>query len=160
MFKLSRAAVDFRYNDIGVSTFLGPAPFSFGVDCKPLDWQIDCAAQICHALIPILSAPQELSFHSCDHKKIPPELRDGAADSATWHDLLRSFIGVRDLFIFGPILEELSRALQVDEVGSDPGFLPNLRSIHAKDNLFTSFIDTRQVVGRPVQFVGLVTTSQ
>ena len=53
--------------------------------------------------------------------------------------------------------EELSRALQMDEVGSDPGFLPNLRSIrvpsiHERRNLFTSFIDTRQAVGRPVQF--------
>ena len=48
--------------------------------------------------------------------------------------------------------EELSCALQVDEVGSDPSFLPKLQSIHASHNLFTSFIDTRQVVGRPVQF--------
>jgi hypothetical protein len=40
----------------------------------------------------------------------------------------------------------------MDEVGLDPGFLPNLRSIRALDNLFTSFIDARRVVGRPVQF--------
>ena len=159
VFKLSRAAVSFRCHEVCVSSLLGWTPFRLSVSCRPLDWQIDGAAQICHALIPILSGAQELTFDS--YNRIPPELRHGAAgDSATWHDLLRIFIGVQDLDINGPILEELSRALQVDEVGSDPGFLPNLRSIHAKDNLFTSFIDTRQVVGRPVRFVGHIITVQ
>ena len=59
---------------------------------------------------------------------------------------------MKELYINEVLLEELSRALQVDEVGLDPGFLPNLRSIHAADNLFTAFIDTRQALGRPVQF--------
>jgi hypothetical protein len=59
---------------------------------------------------------------------------------------------VNQLHIYPGLTEELSRALQVDEVGSDPGFLPNLRSIGAAHNLFTSFIDTRRVVGRPVEF--------
>ena len=81
-------------------------------------------------------------------------MRNGAIDSATWHDLLRSFIGVKQLRISNALLEELSRALQVDEVGLDPGFLPNLQSIRTRRNLYTSFIDTRQVVGRPVQFKG------
>ena len=56
------------------------------------------------------------------------------------------------LYIKGGLLDELSRALRVDEVGSDPGFLPNLRSISAGRNVFTTFIDTRRVVGRLVQF--------
>ena len=84
---------------------------------------------------------------------IPTEWQNGEIDGTTWHELLRSFIGVKELYIDDALLEELSRALQVDEVGLDPGFLPNLQSIHADDNLFTSFIDSRQVVGRPVQFV-------
>ena len=132
---------------------LGQMPFTLRVRCKPLDWQIDCAAQICHALIPTLSGVEELR-PVIDYWEIPTEMRNGAIDSATWHDLLRSFIGVKKLYIYNVLLEELSRALQVDEVGSDPSFLPNLQSIYAKDNLFTSFIDTRQVVGRPVQFEG------
>ena len=57
-----------------------------------------------------------------------------------------------ELYIGEPLLEELSRALQVDGVGLDPGFLPNLRYINARRNLFTSFIDSGQVVGRSVQF--------
>ena len=81
---------------------------------------------------------------------MPTELRNGAIDSATWHDLLRPFIGMKWIHIDEALLEELSRALEVGEVGSDPGFLPNLQSIHAEHNLFVSFIEARQVAGRPV----------
>ena len=35
------------------------------------------------------------------------------------------------LYINGGLLKELSRALQVDGVGLDPGFLLDLRSIYA-----------------------------
>ena len=63
-----------------------------------------------------------------------------------------SFIGVREVYIGSRLLEELSRALQEDEVVLDPGFLPNLQSIYAPDNMFSSFIDARQIVGRPVAY--------
>jgi hypothetical protein len=59
---------------------------------------------------------------------------------------------VKELRIETGLLEELARALQMDEAGSDPGFLPDLREIVAARNLFTSFIDARQVVGHSVQF--------
>ena len=107
----------------------------------------------CNALIPALSlAGLEQIRLTYLYKKIPTEWQNGAIDGTTWHELLRSFIGVKELHIYDALLEELSRALQVDEIGLDPEFLPNLQSIHAVDNLFTPFIETRQVVGRPVQF--------
>ena len=159
VFRLSSAWVNFYHHEVSISmnhdhgiVGIGRIPFSLSVRCKPLDWQIDCVAEICQGLIPTLSGVEEVSL-SPGYKEIPTEMRNGAIDSATWHDLLRSFIGVKELHIKEPaLLEELSRALQVDEVGLDPGFLPNLQSIHATHNPFTSFIDTRQVVGRPVQF--------
>ena len=157
MFKVYRMIVSFHGNFYDIST---PMPmigqnfersaFSLCVRCKALDWQIDCAAQICDALIPTLSGVEELSLNY--HQEIPTEMRNGTIDSATWYDLLRTFIGVKRLRIGDALLEELSRALQVDEVGLDPGFLPNLQSIRARRNLFTSFIDARQVVGRHLQF--------
>ena len=151
VFKLSRMRVEFHHDEVRIS-MLGKAPFSLHVMCKPLDGQLDCAAQICHALIPTLSSVQNLSLSS--YRETPIELRDGAVDSTKWHDLLRSFIGVKelDIYWYGLLLDELSCALQGDEVGSDPEFLPNLRSIRARLNLFTTFIRTRQVVGRPVHF--------
>ena len=152
-FKLPCAVVGFDGNEVYVimGRHAGWGPFQFHVKCNQLDWQIDCAAQICRSLIPALSGV-ELIRLMCFHKKIPTEWQNGAVDGSTWHELLRSFIGVKELYIDKPLLEELSCALQVDEVGSDPGFLHNLQSIGAASNLFTSFIDTRQVVGRPVRF--------
>ena len=153
-FKHPCAAVRFNHREVYVTMVhhgSGRGPFLLRVICKQLDWQIDCAAQICHTLIPALSCVEQLSLYH-DFRRIPDELRNGAIDSATWHDLLRSFIGVQRLYIKGGLLDELSRALRVDEVGSDPGFLPNLRSISAGRNVFTTFIDTRRVVGRLVQF--------
>ena len=150
-FKLSSAKVSFYSNEVLVSMShgLGRRAFSICVICKPLNRQIDCMAKICDALIPMLSGVEKLSLL----QEIPTEMRNGAIDSATWCDLLRRFIGVKDLHILdGSLLEELSRALQVDEVGLDPDFLPNLRSIRASRNLFTSFIDARQVVGRPIVY--------
>ena len=155
VFKLSSARVSFHYKEVRVSMLAdrsGPKPFYIRVKCKPLDWQIDCAIQICHELIPTLSGVEELTLALDSYQKIPTEMQNGAIDSTTWHDLLRSFVGVKELYIYDVLLEELSRALQADEVGSDPGFLPNLRSIHAEDNRSTSFINTRQGVGRPVEF--------
>ena len=156
-FKLPGVAVGFDCNEVYVTTVLRGSerfdrgPFHLRVMCKQLDWQIDCASQICHALIPALSSAERLTLYY-NHWDVTTEFQNGAIDSATWHDLLRSFIGVQRLYIDNRLLEELSGALQVDEVGSDPGFLPNLRSINSRRNLFTAFIDTRQVVGRPVQF--------
>ena len=151
-FKFPIANVNFDRETVYVTMAgSGWAPSLLRMICKPLDWQIDGMAQICHGLIPALSCVERLTLNH--HEEISSELRDGGIDSATWHDLLRSFIGMKELDIGGNgISEELSHALQVDEVGLDPEFLPNLRSIRARRNLFASFIDTRQVVGRPVQF--------
>ena len=59
VFKLSSATVGFHHNEVSVSMGhdhgLGRIYFFLWVRCKPLDWQIDCAAQICHAFIPTLS---------------------------------------------------------------------------------------------------------
>jgi hypothetical protein len=156
-FKFATATVSFDRNAVSVNTihhssnWFEQGPFCFRVMCKQLDWQIDCAAQICHALNIALSSVEQFRL-VCYYTEIPTELWDGSIDGTTWHELLRPFIGVEELFIVHSLLEELSRALQVDDVGLDPGFLPNLRSIHAHNNLFTPFVDARQVVGRSVRF--------
>ena len=128
--------------------------FFFRVMCAQLDWQIDCAAQICNALIPALSGVEELWLECPYDFRIPTALQDGEIDGTTWLELLRPFVSVKELHIYPALTEEVSRALQlqVEEVGLNPGFLPNLQSINARDNLFTTFIDTCQVVGRSVRF--------
>ena len=157
VFKLSSATVGFHDDEVCVSTGtvhnhgLERIPFSLYVMCRQLDWQIDCASQICHALIPTLSGVEELSLVPGYQARLT-EMGNIGIDSASWHDLLRRFIGVKELHMYRGLMEELSRALQADEILLDPGFLPNLRFIRAADNLFTSFIDARRVVGRPVTY--------
>ncbi|KAF8268652.1 hypothetical protein EI94DRAFT_1700067 [Lactarius quietus] len=127
--------------------------FILCVMCKPFDWQIDCAAQICSELIPTLSVVEKLSLGY--GLVMPTEWQSGEIDGTTRHDLLRSFIGVKQLRISNSLSEELSRALQVDEIGSDPGFLPALQELVSlfnglhESSLFGSFIHARWEAGRP-----------
>ncbi|KAH9172510.1 hypothetical protein EDB89DRAFT_885835 [Lactarius sanguifluus] len=128
---------------------------SFHVMCRQLDWQIDCAAQICSALMPALSGVERLKLQFYD-RTMPTEWQNGEIDSTTWHELFRAFIGVRELHICAALSQELSRALQVDEARSDQGLLPGLRELVSEfkwertDNPFGSFIDARRAAGRPV----------
>ncbi|KAF8257413.1 hypothetical protein EI94DRAFT_1758494 [Lactarius quietus] len=79
---------------------------------------------------------------------------NGEIDGTTWHELLRSFIEMNELRICDALSEELSRALQVADVGLDPGFLPSLQDIRfyeeGGNNLFGLFTHARRVAGRPV----------
>jgi len=122
------------------------------VKCKPLDWQIECAAQICTALAPKLLVSDVERFILDDDSLNLGKWARAEIDETTLHELLRSFVGVKELHIETTLLEELARALEMDEVGSDPGFLPDLQEIVAERNRFASFIDTRRLVGRPVRF--------
>ena len=166
--KLPNANIFFGQNEVYITTVhdhgslrrLEKGPFFLRVACNQLNCKIKYASQICHSLTSALSGVEGLTLYLYHDENrwdnwIRTELRKGAIDSATWHNLLRSFVGLRELRIYYyALLEELSRALQVDEVGLDPGFLPNLRSVTARENRFTSFINTRRVMGRPVQFSG------
>ena len=166
------ARVHFRS---GVSMITLGYCIALRVMCKQLDWQIDCAAQICNALMPALSGVQNLrlSFGGPEMPTnyweipigalglggpvMPTNWENGEIDATTWHELLRSFIGVNELRICGALSQELSRALQVDEVGLDPGLLPRLQELVSEfegvhpASLFGSFIHTRRVTGRPVR---------
>ncbi|KAH9019892.1 hypothetical protein EDB85DRAFT_547324 [Lactarius pseudohatsudake] len=100
--------------------------------CKNLDWQIDCAAQVCGALMPVLSGVEKLTldFHK---ETMPTKWQNGEIDGTTW-----------------ALSEELSRGLEVGEIGSDPGLLPNLQDLVSQfrgvraNNVFGSFVHTRQ----------------
>ena len=126
--------------------------FALHVMCRQLDWQIDCASQICSALMPSLSGVENLrlTFYG---QAIPTEWQNGEIDDTMWHEFHRAFVGVKKPRLCTALSEELSRALQVNDVGSDPGLLPSLQEIeiysHDSD-LFSSFIRARHIAGRPV----------
>jgi hypothetical protein len=158
-FKLPIARVLFHRNEVSILTSRQASRWSDGpcrirVMCKQFDWQIDCAAQICSALIPALSGVPERFILECPTDPMLSGWRKIEIDYTTWIELLRPLVGVKELrFDNAVLLEELSHALQVDEVlGLDPGFLPDLQYIVAGNNRFASFIDTRRAAGRPVLF--------
>jgi hypothetical protein len=122
-----------------------------------IDWQSDCATQICKALMHTLSRVEELRlvFHE---ETTPTEWEDGEIGDITWHELLRVFVGVKELHVCAGLSQELSRALQAD-VGSNPaGFLPSLKEIVSQfegsdgEHLFSSFIGARRIAGYPVRY--------
>lgn len=130
------------------------------VMCKQTGWQIDCVAQICIALMPALSGVDMLTLDNKYGWDTPAltrlELRNDVFDDMMWHDLLRSFGGVKRLCVDYWLSEGLSHALEVDEIGLDPGLLPGLQDLEStyngvqRDILFGAFIESRRVAGRPV----------
>jgi hypothetical protein len=128
---------------------------SLHVTCKPFDWQIDCAAQSCSALMPVLSSAEQLILGSDTERRTT--WPNGAVDGVTWLELLRPFIGARELTIHGSVLAwELSRALHLDDSdiqGLDPNLLLALSwLVHEAhiEHTYTPFNGNRQNAARRV----------
>ncbi|KAI9461899.1 hypothetical protein BJY52DRAFT_1257434 [Lactarius psammicola] len=133
----------------------GTYPFLVQVNCRPLDWQAACAAQICHTLAPLLAGVDTLTLGF--NKDGPASWRD-EIDHEQWHGLLRTFAGVKNLQLTGALAGDLFRSLQLDE--SDPSSepLPELEELVCSgrghtDDVFALFISARQSAGRPVRLV-------
>jgi hypothetical protein len=162
--KLPIAKVNFGRNTVSVimdhrNSQRYDGRISLHVISRQMDWQIDCAAQICSALMHMLLGVENLRliFHE---ETMPTEWKNGEIDDTTWHELLRVFVGVKELHVCAALSQELSRALQMDDVlGSDPGFLPSLQDIVSEfegsdaENLFSSFIGARRIAGNPVRYL-------
>ncbi|KAF8264409.1 hypothetical protein EI94DRAFT_1805891 [Lactarius quietus] len=107
-------------------------------------------------LSPALSDVERLTL-DFGRGMMPTEWRydetDGHVDGTTWHGLLRPFVNVKKLCICDSLAEELSSALEVDGIGSDPGFLPRLQELVMRppslNYLFRSFIHARRLAGLP-----------
>jgi len=148
------------FNKEGVSFVVGSREkfndaFSLRISCKPFDWQIEAATQVCAALVPVLSAAEELSL-DFEEENLPSDWQD-EVDAMMWHGLLWSFAGVKKLRIGYPLASELSNALESDDAGLVLGLLPELEELEAQVELghlnkaFETFIDARQLVGRHVR---------
>jgi len=149
-------AVSVTTNERGYQRADGPSKFSFRVLCREFDWQVDCATQICDALRPALSGVEGLTL-DFDGKRTPTEFEDGAVDGMMWRGLLFPFVGTRELHICHALAWDLSFALQSDNAGLDPMLLPGLQQLAPQlegeqaSNAFSSFLEARQIAGRPVR---------
>jgi hypothetical protein len=126
-------------------------------DSDVFDRHVDYAAQICNTLRPVLSGVEKLTLTGGSWVTV--DRQDGDIGGATWRKLLRPFVGAKRLHMCRVLRREISFALQVDDAGLDPWLLPSLQELipdffeRRMDNSFTSFIDARQVAGRPVRLV-------
>ena len=124
---------------------------SLYVNCESLDWKIDSATQVCSALDKVLSSVEELTL-DLDVEEMPSDW-ENTRDDKQWHELLLPFIGVKKLHIGPSLTLELSRALESLTEGL---VLPELkelevpREIDLLTDAFSTFMKTRDSVGRPV----------
>jgi hypothetical protein len=132
----------------------GIGKLNLHVNCEPLDWQIDSAAQVCSALGKVLSAVEELTL-DLDVVGMSLDWED-TLDSMLWHELLLPFIGVKKLHIGSLLTLELSEALQPDAGGSVLELLPELQELEVQleiNEAFSAFVEIRESMGRPVRLL-------
>ena len=128
--------------------------FVLGVMCRQIDQQINYAVEVCRALSPAISGVERLRLELGFGKTL--EGLTSETDSTTWQELLRPFVAVKELRICPELSEELTWALQENDIGSEPGFLPNLEDLVSDlfwedaDAPFAWFIHARRLAGRPV----------
>ena len=151
------------FNKEAVAFVIGPRDqfndgiFSLHISCKPFDWQIDSATQVCSSLAPVLSVVEELTLE-CDEQSLQEDWRNDSEIGGieAWHGILWPFAGVKKLHIGHPLALEFSRALESDNAGLIAEILPDLQELQViieaqrAKNAFVSFIDARRDAGRPV----------
>ncbi len=112
-FRSAQMSFDKEFVSMIVDPYLeraGTYPFLVRVKCQPLDWQAACAAQICHALEPLLAGVDSLTLGF--HKDGSASWQD-AIDHAQWHGLLRTFASVKSVQLTGGLVGDLFRFLQL-----------------------------------------------
>ena len=156
-FRCLVARVIFNEDGASIDTnHYGQRKLSLHVNCRPLDWQIDSAAQVCIALGKVVSIVEELTL---DLDVGVPLILLNTLDSMMWHELLLPFIGVKKLHI-RPLLEyQLSRSLESVAGGVALELLPELQELYLYTRNpyarkgFSAFFKFRNFVGRPVRLL-------
>jgi hypothetical protein len=130
--------------------------FGLMVDCWHLDWQVSSVAQISNALSQLFSAVEHLALRHEVHSQSSEEHND--VDRIEWHNLFRSFSNVKTLGVDDGLVEELSRCLRLEGGELPLDLFPELQELTYSGSgdagdAFTSFIEARRNVGRPLTLV-------
>ena len=126
------------------------------VGCDHLDWQVTSVAQIFNSLSQAFASVEHLAFNHWEHYDSSEEHNE--VDRIEWRNLLSLFSNVKTFRIDKGLVEELSRALELDDGERPLEVLPELQELtysaggNAGD-AFNSFVDARQNAGRPVTLV-------
>ena len=154
----------FAFYDWGVMVMLYPDEshlmysLNMHVFCRHLDWQVSSVAQIFTALSPVLSDVVDLTLGYSEH--VSSSEWHYEADRTQWRDLLGSFQNVKTLSVPQGLTTELSRSLRPANGESSVDLLPELKKLEyftygAPSDAFSSFVEARQIAGRPVTLVSL-----
>ena len=148
--------------DAGYYGQRGIGKLSLHVDCKPPDWQINSATQVCNALGNILSTIEDLTLDLyVDAMRSDWMNTHYTLDSMLWHELLLPFVAVKKLHIGSSLTPELSKALQSIPEGLVFNLLPKLQELDIQLEMddanmaFSGFLDTRRSLGRPIALSAL-----
>ena len=150
--------------DAGYYEQQGIWKLSVHVNCKPVDWQIYSATQVCSALGKVVSTVNVLTV-DLNVDGIPPDW-ENTLDSIMWLELLLPFIGVKKLCIGSSLTLELSQALESVAGGLVLELLPELQELEVQlendraKNSLSLFVETRESVGRPVHLVRQIPRSE
>ena len=136
----------------------GVETFAFGISVSGwhLDWQVSSVAQILNPLDQVFSPVEHLYLRHEVHSQSSEE--HNQVDRIEWRKLLRLYNNVKTLYVGDGLIEELSRCLQLEDGELPLELFPELQEltyVGSSDagDAFTSFIDARQNIGRPVTLV-------
>ena len=128
---------------------------SIYVYCWHLDWQVSSVARIFDSLSQIPSTVEHLTLQ-CEVSSSPSE-EHNMVDHTEWHKLLRSFSNVKTLHVDDGLVKELSCSLRLDDGELPSEVFPELQELtysgSGDADYFTSFIEARQISGRPVTLI-------
>jgi len=157
--RFNSAVIYFTGKRIIVAMYLNRAEtYVFGVSVRGwhLDWQVSSMAQILNPLSQVFSPVEHLIFRHKVHSQSSEEHNE--VDRIEWRKLLRSFNNVKTLRVEDRLIEGLSCCLRLEDGELPLELLPELQRLTYVGSsdagvAFTSFIDARQNIGRPVTLV-------
>ena len=127
---------------------------SLSLGTRTIDRRLASAMRVFQKLRTVFSTVEHITLKYNGRTTIS-RLIQAEPDRTQWRELLRLFVNVKTLFVDGPLVEQLSHALQPGTGESPTELLPEVQELSCPAlanfvNAFTPFIDAREKAGRPV----------
>ena len=94
-----------------------------------LDSQLSCLAKVCASLLPTISTVENLYIYEDSYSALE---WDEDMENALWLDLLRPFVGLKNLYLFEKFAKRIASALEVVDEGTMADLLPNLQNVFVR----------------------------
>ena len=124
---------------------------------EELESQLSSLAQVCASLSPTVSTVENLYIYEASSSALT---WSDDMESTGWLDLFRSFIALKNLYLFEAFVPRIASALEDLEEGSTTELLPGLQNIfvrrfqpsgHIQEEGIRQFIAARRRIGHPIE---------